>query len=172
VTINISTEHQREAVSPSPMPTAIRVALALLWLSLAYSFLWVSYTLYSLYVNGAFLAKDEFARAASHAMIRSYVVTYLGYICHAYLNICIAHKKNWARIAKLLLVVGIPVYYFIVRLIQSSPDVIIPPMELTLFKYFLNGVGSALNFAALYLLFLSPGKLWFRRMPPQAGSEP
>lgn len=172
MTINISTEHQSETISPSPMPTEIRWALALLWVSLAYSFLWGSYNLYSFYVNGGFLAQGEFGNVASHAMIRYYVFTYLGYICHAYLNICIAHKKNWARIAKLLLVVGIPVYYFLLRLIQSSPDVIIPPLELTLFKYFLNGVEPALNFAALYLLFLSPGRLWFRRMPPQAGSEP
>lgn len=164
--IKLFKARQSETGGLAPMPTEIRWALVLLWSSLVFSFLWQSYALYLFYVWSA----SKSGNLASSAMIQSFVLSYLVFFCHAYLNICIARRKNWARIVELLLIVGVLVYPIVIKLFLLPPNVNIPPMELSPFQYFLNGVVPALNFVALYLLFLSPGRFWFRRIPPQAGS--
>jgi hypothetical protein len=173
VTINISTEPQSETISPSPMPTEIRWALGLLWLSFAITLVWSLYGLYGTYTSyksGALTTALEVLGTGSFFMMSAN--PFVALACHGYLNICIVHRKNWARIAKLLLVVGLIIYPIVNMLYLSyqlqKAGVTLPPpppIKLTAFQYFMNGIVPALTWAGVYLLFLSPGRFWFRRVP-------
>jgi hypothetical protein len=118
--------------------------LKLLWLSLAIS---VVQFLFLLSVTARALPSDS---AGRNPMISGYAVTIAGFILGAYLNIKIGHGKNWARIAKLLLA----------AMSLSIQAMFIP--KLTAVQYISAGIVPALNFAALYLLFFTSGRLWFR----------
>jgi hypothetical protein len=134
-----------ETRSRTPAPTEVRWALRLLWLSLAIS---VVQFLFFLPIAIRALPTDP---AGRQPMIIGYVITIAGFFLSAYLNIKIAHKKNWARTGKLLLAATSLFFQA-----MFSP-------RLTAFQYISVGMAPALNFAALYLLFLTSGRLWFRQ---------
>jgi hypothetical protein len=126
-------------------PAEIHWALRLLWASLAIS---VIQFLVFLPAAISVLPADP---AGRRSMILGYAMTVAGFILGAFLNIKIAHKKNWARIGKLLLAA-----------LSLSFQVMFSP-KLTALQYMSAGIVPALNFAALYLLFFTSGRLWFRQ---------
>ncbi len=165
---NTSTAHLPEIGNPSAMPIEVRWALLLLWLGISIALAHSLYDLYLTYVSyksGALTTALEIMGTGSFIMMSVNPLIVL--ICHGYLNIGIARRKNWARIVKLLLVVGLFVYPAVQNLYSSynyqKLGITLPPMNLTAFQYFMNGIVPALTWAGLYLLFFSPGRLWFRR---------
>lgn len=139
--------------SRSQAPGEVRWALKLLWLSLAIS---VIQFLYLLSATARALPPDA---AGRNPMMSGYAVTIAGFILGAYLNIKIGHGKNWARVAKLLL---------------AAMSLFIQAMftpKLTAVQYISAGIVPALNFAALYLLFLTSGRLWFRQSSSHGDSS-
>ena len=128
-------------------PTEVRWALKLLWLSLAFSV--VQYFIF-LRVGISVLPVDGPGRGPA---IIGLGMPVMGFIFGGYLNIQIAHKKNWARIVKLILAA-----------ISLAFQLAFSPRPAGL-EYLNAFIVPALNVAALYLLFLTAGRLWFRHMP-------
>ena len=135
------------AISKSQIqaPAEIRWALKLLWLALALSI--VQY-LFFLPVAISVLPTNPGERGSG---IFGLALPSVGFVFSAYLNIKIARQRNWARIIKLILAaasLGIQWAF--------SP-------ALSGYEYITVGTPPALNFAGLYLLFLTSGRRWFRR---------
>jgi hypothetical protein len=128
-------------------PVEVRWALILLWLSLALS---AGQYVYFLYFALGTLAADSGRGAAIVGLALPFAV----YVFGAYLNVKIARRKNWARIAKLVFAAASLAF----QAAFSS--------GLTGFEYLSVGLAPALNFAALYLLFFTSGRLWFRSASP------
>ena len=128
-----------------PAPAEVRWGLKLLWLSLA---LGVVQFLLFLPVAVSTLPADSVGRGAA---VFGFAFQIAAYMLGAYVNISIARQKNWARIVKLLLAVA-----------SLVPQVMFSP-SLAGFEYVRVGISPALDVAALYLLFISPGRRWFRQ---------
>ncbi len=128
-----------------PAPAEVRWALKLLWLSLA-----LAVVQYVLFLPGAVsaLPTDPAARGPA---IFGLAIPILAYIFGGYLNVKIARNRNWARITKLMFAVA----SLVLQVVFSR--------GLTGFEYLSVGIAPALNFSALYLLFVSSGRLWFRQ---------
>jgi hypothetical protein len=94
------------------------------------------------------LPEDQIIR---NAVLFAMTVPGVLYIVDGYLNVKIAKGRNWARIIKLLWVVGNA--YFQIRV--SHPSTELQKIEVASMH--------AANFSAMYLLFVSPGRLWFGR---------
>lgn len=125
-----------------PVPTAVRWALKLFWLGVALGMIQYVYSLYAL---GSLPAGPM----AIGATMLGLSMPLLALLFGAYLNIKVAQRKNWARIAKLI--VEVASLALVMRLVPTLAEldlisaVIIP----------------ALDFIGLYLLFLTTGRLWF-----------
>ena len=78
---------------------------------------------------------------------------FLLFVFAAFLNLKILRKKNWARIVKLLFVVsGIYIQATYASKVLGIEDIT-------------GFIAPALDVAAMYLLFLTNGRLWFRNIP-------
>ena len=122
------------------MPAQVGWALKLLWLGLAINavpFWWhMLPTLVATTPNGA--------------AIPGLAMPFVTLLISVYLNVMIARRKNWARITKLVLaVVNLLTMMFVWRFLGQFQSIKI-------------AIAPALEFTALYLLFASPGRLWFR----------
>jgi hypothetical protein len=131
--------------SRTQAPVEVRWALKLLWLALAFS---VVQYLFFLPVAISALPTNPGARGPG---IFSLALPLGGYMFGAYLNIKIARRKNWARIIKFIIAAASLCLQW-----AFSPG-------LTGIEYLTAGAPPALSFAALYLLFLTSGRQWFRR---------
>ena len=124
-----------------PKPRQVRVAVALLWLSLALGFP-------SIYL--------QFGRADSpdeRIVLLAFMVPLVA--LSAFLNLKISAGRNWARIAFLILV-GLALLIF---LLPDNRDAGAQGVEIAL-----DVLTTALDLVAACLLFTRPGALWFR--PP------
>jgi hypothetical protein len=151
ITLPVPTDSQTDSESPTPAPAEISWALKLLWLGLAFN---VVQYLFSLPAAFSVMPADSTARAAAMFGV---AVPIAGFILGAWLNVKIARKRNWARIVKLVIEAA-----SLVLLITMSP-------QLAVFDWINVGIAPALHFIALYLLFISSGRLWFRRTSAHTG---
>lgn len=144
--VNLFASDDLGAISESRTraPVEVRWALKLLWLALAFSV--VQYLFFLPVAIGA-LPPNPGARGPG---ILSLVLPLGGYMFGAYLNTKIARRKNWARIIKFMIAAASLAIQW-----AFSPG-------LTGFEYLTAGAPPALSFAALYLLFLTSGRRWFR----------
>lgn len=135
------------AVGPmaSSMPSDIRWAVRLLWLGLAVSV--IQYLLFVPTLLGTMPA-DQSAHGTDMFAL---VLPVLWLIFGGYLNFSISRRRNWARVLKLL--IAIAAVAMQTAFVQMSTNL----EDLGVY------VVPAINFAALCLLFLSPGRLWFRQ---------
>lgn len=129
------------------MPAQVGWALKLLWLGLAITA--VPYWWHAL---------PEFVGATPNAAaIPGFVIPLLALIFNGCLNLLIARRKNWARITTLILaVVNLLTLMFVWRFLGQYQSIKI-------------AIAPALEFAALYLIFATPGRLWFRH--PSSSKE-
>ena len=123
-----------------PKPIQIRVAVWLLWLSLALALPTVYFELRrgSSYGEIVFMAIFAFAVLAMAAFI----------------NVQISRGRNWARIVFLVLVVVSIVVSFL-------PDE--EGRAISTFESALSVISMVVDIVVTYLLFSWPGALWFRR---------
>jgi hypothetical protein len=137
-TNNLAPPESEAADSPlATAPKQVTSAVKLLWLSL--------------FLGIPVLVIDLSRTPIDVAYFVSLVFQIGLILAAAYLNVCVARGRNWARITLLILaVLGTALLAFF-----DMP-------EATVIEYVLNGMGSALDIVAMYLLFLTPGKLWFR----------
>ena len=121
-----------------PKPLQVRVAVGLLWLSIALA-------LPSMYL--------EVVRAESPA-VGVVVVVLMSVVLAfaAFLNVQISRGRNWARITLLVLLVISWVVSFI-------PD---ETRAVSTVESAMSVISAVVDVAAIYLLFTSPGALWFR----------
>ena len=125
----------------NPMPVQVRCALKLLWLSLAISavpFWW-------------HMLPALVSPAPNGPAISGLVIPLLTLVLGICLNITIARRKNWARIMKLIgAVAGLLTMMFIWPFLGPYGSIKI-------------AIAPALEFAALYLIFFTSGREWFRQ---------
>lgn len=126
--------------APNPMPVQVGWAVKLLWLSLA-----IVAVPYWWYLLPTLVGTTPNASAMSGAAI-----ALVSLMCGAYLNLMIARRKNWARITKLIW-----------ALVSLMTTVFIWP-RLGQFQSVKIAIAPALEFTALYLIFFTSGRLWFR----------
>ncbi|HWW70111.1 MAG TPA: hypothetical protein VN089_09235 [Duganella sp.] len=136
---NLSAERQPGTPAPEP----VRWALRLLWLCFT-----LGVVQYLSGIAGAVkvMPENEMARGALMFGLATPLVLFL---FDAYLNIKISHGKNWARVAKGVLVLSS--LFFQLAFSPSSSG----------FELALAVVMNILSFGALYLLFTKPGRQWF-----------
>lgn len=127
------------------MPGQVRWALRLLWLCLIFN---VAQHLAVVPAAVEVLPPDGIARGAA---ILGLSVPVALLLFEAFVNLKIAAGRNWARIAKFLLLAA-DVYFQVA--LSNGPGQVEIVSAIVMY---------ALGFAALYLLFLTPGRLWFRQ---------
>ena len=132
-----------EDVPPKPQgqpPGHVMLAVRLLWISLVIG-------LPILFVpSGEALSAN--ARAAG------FMVQLAMFVFAAYLNLCIARRRNWARVVSLVL------FLLGLLLMAFAP----PAATVSLLEKVINVADLLLDGAAMYLLFTPPGSSWFE--PP------
>jgi peptidoglycan/LPS O-acetylase OafA/YrhL len=122
-------------------PKQVRVAVALLWASLA-------------------LGIPEWILSAIRDPENTLGVFIVGFTMllfafSALLNIMIYRGRNWARIVALVLtLLGVLFAFVLVLLVEPKP-----PSQL---ENALTLLGLVLDFIAVYLVFTKPGSLWFK----------
>lgn len=126
-------------------PKEVRWALILLWL--CFSFIIAQYLL----VMASTVSTLPADKVVGNAILFSMAVPGVLFVFDGYLNVKIAHGRNWARIVKLLLVVANA--YLQTR--TSTPLTELQKIEVASIH--------AMNFSAMYLLFVSSGRQWFGR---------
>ena len=128
-----------------PMPVQVGWALKLLWLSLAITavpFWW--------HMLPTLVAPNGLAAPGLG-------ITFGKLFLSVFLIFMIARRKNWARITTLILaVVNLLTLMFVWRFLGQYQSIKI-------------AIAPALEFAALYLIFATPGRLWFRH--PSSSKE-
>ena len=132
---------------PLSQPHQIRWALILLWLSLIFT---VALYITSLFSTLKTLPSDQFALGA---LLFGLAIPVALFAFDAFLNIKIAHKKNWARVTKLLVIILNVVLQLTVSPITSEFDI------------FAALVVNSLNFTAMIFLFVTSGRHWFDQTP-------
>ncbi|MDQ6683723.1 MAG: hypothetical protein M3Z16_01235 [Pseudomonadota bacterium] len=133
-----------EDVPPKPQgqpPGHVALAVRLLWISLVIG-------LPILFVPAAESVSAS-ARAAG------FMVQLAMFVFAAYLNLCIARRRNWARIVSLVL------FLLGLVLMAFAPATV----TVTLLEKVINIAGLLLDGAAMYLLFTPPGSSWFEAKP-------
>ena len=122
-----------------PKPLQIRVAVWLLWISLALAtpMMYFEYRRTSSYVEAIF--------------VMVFVSAMLAF--SAFLNVKIARGRNWARIVFLVLAVFTVVFSFL-------PDE--GARTVSILESALSVISLVIDIVIAYLLFAWPGALWFR----------
>ena len=111
-------------------------AVWLLWASLL-----LGIPMVIIYTSGRSFDLEEFASL----VIQLFVFAFM-----ALVNLRISTGKNWARMAALAFaLLGVLSMFAL-------------PEETTVIEYLLGALSSTLDAIAMYLLFLSPGRAWFR----------
>ncbi len=138
---------ETNSANKESIPSEVRWALRLLWLSLG-----LSAGLYCWSLPSALSAMPavEIARAAG---IMGLTAPFLFFIFDAFLNLKISRKKNWARIVKLMFTVsGI---YIQAMYVPKAMGI----------EYITGLIAPVLDVTAMYLLFVTSGRLWFCKIP-------
>jgi len=138
------------SLTPSPTPAAAPAeviwAVRLLWLGLS-----IATAQYLLGMDAVLEAMPPADAPGRNATLVGLLMPLAWLVVAGGLNVAIARGRNWARITSLLLAAA-----GLAAQIAFSPR----PEGL---QGLVTTAGPALNFAAFYLLFLTPGRLWFRR---------
>jgi hypothetical protein len=125
-----------------PTPKTVIQAVWLLWASLL-----LGIPAAIIYASGA----PFDAEAIAGLVVQLFVFAFMALVI-----VRISTGKNWARMAALALtLLGVLSMFAL-------------PEETTVIEYLLGALSSTLDAIAMYLLFLSPGRVWFR---PIAGNE-
>ena len=125
-----------------PTPKTVIQAVWLLWASLL-----LGIPMVIIYTSGRSFDLEEFASL----VIQLFVFAFMALVI-----VRISTGKNWARMAALALtLLGVLSMFAL-------------PEETTVIEYLLGALSSTLDAVAMYLLFLSPGRAWFR---PIAATE-
>lgn len=122
-----------------PPPATATLAVRLMWASLA---LGIPSILYE-------LGRSTSAVTGAIAFALQLAVAAFG----AYIVVSVHRGKNWARIVFLLFTL-LEVAFLVFG---------VTPPETAVVELLCNWIAGALDIAALYLLFTSPGSKWFRR---------
>lgn len=125
-------------VRPTAKPRQVKLAVGLLWLAVL--------------LGGAYVYVliDQIPAAASVGAVVCGQVTLLTVVA---LGIAfVASGRNWARIAMLV--------YTTLSVLGLA---FVPDLSTRAVDYGLKVAGALLYVVAMYLVFLTPGRLWFRR---------
>lgn len=125
-----------EAEHPFPKPLQVRIAVALLWISI----LLVAPTTYVEYT----VTQDNAARV----ILLVFTGVMIAFAC--FLNVKISSGRNWARVTFLIVLV----LSWILMFLPGGRD-------LTTMEIAVNGASAIVDAVAAYLLFTRPGALWF-----------
>lgn len=125
-------------VQPTARPRQVKLAVCLLWLAVL--------------LGGAYVYVliDQIPAAASVGAVVCGQVTLLAVVAIGITFV--ASGRNWARIAMLA--------YTALSVLGLA---FVPNLSTRALDYGLQVVGALLNVVAMYLVFLTPGRLWFRR---------
>lgn len=144
--------------SPSP-PASIKLAIKLIWASFAITvFSWILIFFTPVPENVILNAQQSGLSVNAYAIIKlGGFVIWTGFIFYV-LN-QIANGKNWARIICLILGVGQILYAITHFLSHFGHD----SMTIIIISFVSNIFHIVFDCYALYLLFKTSGKDWFRR---------
>ena len=125
-------------VQPTARPRQVKLAVCLLWLAVL--------------LGGAYVYVliDQIPAAASVGAVVCNQVTLLAVVAIGITFV--ASGRNWARIAMLA--------YTALSVLGLA---FVPNLSTRALDYGLQVVGTLLYVVAMYLVFLTPGRLWFRR---------
>lgn len=126
-------------------PAEVRWAVRLMWLALA-----INLIQYALYLPQAVRTATSMSSSA-HPALDVLLMPGIGVLLSICLNLAIYHGKNWARIGKLLIEAGALAFQLTFTAGLGG------------FEYVSAALSPAANFAALYLVFFTAGRLWFKR---------
>lgn len=140
--------HAVEASGSDGAHAEVRWALRMLWLSVAISFGMATYILY-------YMEFRHWPPKLGLTMM-FFSLPLVGCAASAFFNVMIARKRNWARRLQLI---------FSSAALAYQVWVLPLPTGLVLIK---TAAVFGLDFAALFLLYFTPGRHWFRRTPPNA----
>jgi hypothetical protein len=125
---------------PQPVPKKVRLAVNLLWLSLA------------LAVPVCYLGTVRSVAAALFPLMVAIYVFVFGF--YALLYVQVYRGKNWARIVVLILALIGALFLFFQQDGPTAPGLLERSLDL---------VSTLLDFSAMYLVFTKPGAAWFKR---------
>ena len=137
------------ASNPPPLsqPYQVRWALILLWSSLIFA---VALYLATIFSTLKSLPSDQIALGA---LLFGLAIPLALFAFDAFLNIKIAHRRNWARVTKLLVIILNVVLQLTVSPLTSEFDVLAALLV------------NALSFTAMIFLFATAGRHWFNQTP-------